>query len=207
MGFNVHVLAQYISLLYQNVYHVICNDSNIEAVARRGGLLCRSRSLLLMSWKSITSGMYTHDLPERQSALGKLSAATVSISSVLESPSSLVSFLAMSYSKLPVEVRRMPHSLLTPVYEEESFNIDNIEEKDDHDGESQHEHACRSLRSLTITGDFALEPLANEAPISFPCLVCLALGSLTPSTALRYWGGSREDWADYRAQDVLRHAP
>jgi hypothetical protein len=47
----------------------------------------------------------------------------------------------MSYSKLPVEVRRTIHSLLTPVYEEESFNIKNIEEEDDDDGESEHEHA------------------------------------------------------------------
>jgi hypothetical protein len=75
-------------------------------------------------------------------------------------------------------------SLLTPVYEEESFNIKNFEERNDDDGESQHKHACRSLQSLTINGDFALERLANEIPILVPCLT-LALGSLTPSTAGR----------------------
>jgi hypothetical protein len=32
--------------------------------------------------------------------------------------------------------RRMLHSLLTPVYDEESFNIKNIEERDDDDGET-----------------------------------------------------------------------
>jgi hypothetical protein len=47
----------------------------------------------------------------------------------------------MSYSKLPVEVRCTIHSLLTPVYEEESFNIKNIEERDDDDGETEHEDA------------------------------------------------------------------
>jgi hypothetical protein len=47
----------------------------------------------------------------------------------------------MSYSKLPVEVRHKIHSLLTPVYEEESFNIKDIEEEDDDDGESEHEDA------------------------------------------------------------------
>jgi hypothetical protein len=47
----------------------------------------------------------------------------------------------MSYSKLPVEVRRTIHSLLTPVYEEESFNIKNIEERDDDDGETENEDA------------------------------------------------------------------
>jgi hypothetical protein len=47
----------------------------------------------------------------------------------------------MSYLKLPVEVRHTIHSHLTPVYEEEFFNIKNIEERDDDDGESEHEHA------------------------------------------------------------------
>jgi hypothetical protein len=37
----------------------------------------------------------------------------------------------MSYSELSVEVRRMLHAPLTPVYEEESFNIKDIEEKED----------------------------------------------------------------------------
>jgi hypothetical protein len=192
MGSNLYVLTHYIPLLIQNVYLAISGKSSIEAAARHGELPSRSRPLPLRSWEPAPRRLYIRDVHARQSALCKLSAATVSISSVLESPSSLVSFLAscqhcdsvvisifaivvlsvigtifMSYSKLPNEVRRMPHSLLTPFYEEESFNIKNIGERDDDDdddGESQHKHACRCLQSLTNASDFALGPLANEVP-------------------------------------------
>ena len=40
---------------------------------------------------------------------------------------------------------------------------------------------CRSLRDLTLTGTFTLEPLATEPSVLFPCLSSLQFGSLTPS--------------------------
>jgi hypothetical protein len=66
---------------------------------------------------------------------------------------------------------------------------------------------CRNLQDLTLMGQYTLEPLADEIPLLFPCLTSLQLGSLSPSAPIRQYGGFREDWADQRAQDVIRHAP
>jgi hypothetical protein len=66
---------------------------------------------------------------------------------------------------------------------------------------------CRNLQDLTLMGQYTLEPLADEIPLVFPRLTSLQLGSLSPSAPIRQYGGFREDWADQRAQDVIRHAP
>jgi hypothetical protein len=66
---------------------------------------------------------------------------------------------------------------------------------------------CRNLQDLTLMGQYTLEPLAEEMTLLFPRLTSLQLGSLSPSAPIRQFGGFREDWADQRAQDVIRHAP
>lgn len=47
----------------------------------------------------------------------------------------------MSFSKLPLEVRKMIYSLLEPEYEEKSFNIKEIQEANNDDGIDEHEDA------------------------------------------------------------------
>jgi hypothetical protein len=66
---------------------------------------------------------------------------------------------------------------------------------------------CRNLQDLTLMGQYTLEPLADEISLLFPRLTSLQLGSLAPSAPIRQYSGFREDWADQRAQDVIRHAP
>jgi hypothetical protein len=68
---------------------------------------------------------------------------------------------------------------------------------------------CRSLRSLTLTGSFTLEPLSIEPTILFPKLIILELGNLSPSNPLHLheWGDIKQIWADLIAEEVETHDP
>jgi hypothetical protein len=69
--------------------------------------------------------------------------------------------------------------------------------------------ACRSLRSLTLTGSFTLEPLSIEPIVLFPKLIILELGNLSPSNPLHLheWGDIKQIWADLVAEEVEAHTP
>jgi hypothetical protein len=65
MGSNVYVLAHYISLLIQNAYLAISEESSIEAAARHGELPSRSRPLPLRSWEPAPCRLYIRDVHVR----------------------------------------------------------------------------------------------------------------------------------------------
>jgi hypothetical protein len=69
--------------------------------------------------------------------------------------------------------------------------------------------ACRSLRTLLLSGLFTLEPFSIEPNVLFPVLVILEVGSPSPSNPLHLhaWGDIKQCWADTVAQEITDHAP
>jgi hypothetical protein len=69
--------------------------------------------------------------------------------------------------------------------------------------------ACRSLRILSLSGLFTLEPCSIEPNVLFPVLIILELGNLSPSNPLHLheWGDIKQCWADTVAEEIADHAP
>ena len=69
--------------------------------------------------------------------------------------------------------------------------------------------ACRSLKSLRLSGNFTLDNIADETGTLFPCLEWLQLGKVKPSNppGRQHQGFVEQDWADQVARHLDRHAP